>query len=78
MEEAKYQSTHGTFEVTLLNIVTRLEQVNTIKISLRDCDLSDRIIVKCVVGLTNIKIVDLSGNNDITHVGWKCLADTMR
>jgi len=56
-----------------LNISQHMEHL-----SLRDCDLSDRIIVKCVVGLTNIKIVDLSGNNDITHVGWKCLADTMR
>ena len=45
--------------------------------SLRDCDLNDKIISKCSLGLTNIKTVDLSGNNDITWSGWKGLADTL-
>ena len=47
-------------------------------LSLRDCDLTDRIILKCVNGLCNIKTVDLSGNNNITHIGWRGLAESLR
>jgi hypothetical protein len=47
-------------------------------LSLRDCDITDRIILKCLTGISNVRIVDLSGNPDINHVGWKGLADTLR
>ena len=45
--------------------------------SLRDCDITDRILVKCVKGLCNVRVVDLSGNY-ITHSGWRALADHLR
>merc|ERR1719273_2064979 len=42
-----------------LNFVDHME-----KLSLRDCDINDRIILKCLTG--------------ISHIGWKGLADTLR
>ena len=56
-----------------LNFVDHMEML-----SLRDCDITDRIILKCLTGISNVRIVDLSGNPDISHVGWKGLADTLR
>ena len=56
-----------------LNICDHLQLL-----SLRDCDLSDRIILKCISGLCNIRTVDLSGNSGISHVGWKGLAQALR
>ena len=56
-----------------LNFVDHME-----KLSLRDCDINDRIILKCLTGISNIRTVDLSGNPGITHIGWKGLADTLR
>lgn len=56
-----------------LNFVDHME-----KLSLRDCDITDRIILKCLTGISNIRVVDLSGNSGITQVGWKGLADTLR
>jgi len=56
-----------------LNFVEHMEHL-----SLRDCGITDRIILKCLTGLCNIRVLDLSGNHDITHVGWKGLADTLR
>ena len=56
-----------------LNFVDHMEML-----SLRDCDITDRIILKCLTGISNVRIVDLSGNPDISHEGWKGLADTLR
>ena len=56
-----------------LNLMDHME-----KLSLRDCDINDRIILKCLTGISKIRTVDLSGNSGITHVGWKALADTLR
>jgi hypothetical protein len=56
-----------------LNFVDHMD-----KLSLRDCDITDRIILKCLTGISNIRSVDLSGNSGITNVGWKGLADTLR
>jgi len=56
----------------------RLNVVDHIDIlSLRDCDINDRVLMKCLVGFSNVKVLDLSGNHDITATGWKCLADTL-
>ena len=54
-----------------LNFVDHLEIV-----SLRDCDITDRIIQKCLIGISNVRKIDLSGNPDISHIGWKGLAET--
>merc|ERR1711892_735961 len=54
-----------------LNFVDHLEIL-----SLRDCDITDRIIQKCLIGISNVKNIDLSGNPDITFIGWKGLAET--
>jgi len=56
-----------------LNYIEHLELL-----SLRDCGITDRIILKCLTGLSNVRKIDLSGNHDISHVGWKALADTMQ
>eukprot|EP00092_Neocalanus_flemingeri_P005491 GFUD01005921.1.p1 GENE.GFUD01005921.1~~GFUD01005921.1.p1 ORF type:complete len:1477 (-),score=243.09 GFUD01005921.1:84-4514(-) len=55
-----------------LNFVDHLEIL-----SLRDCEITDRIILKCLIGISNVKNIDLSGNPDITYVGWKGLAETV-
>jgi len=55
-----------------LNVMDHMEVL-----SLRDCDITDRILMKCLVGFSNVRILDLSGNHDITHTGWKCLADAL-
>merc|ERR1711892_133852 len=54
-----------------LNFVDHLEIL-----SLRDCDITDRIIQKCLIGISNVKNIDLSGNPDISYIGWKGLAET--
>jgi len=46
-------------------------------LSLRDCGITDKIIIKCQTGLCNVRLLDLSGNPDISHVGWKTLADCL-
>lgn len=56
-----------------LNVVDHMEVL-----SLRDCDINDRIIMRCLIGFSNIRMLDLSGNHDITHVGWKCLSETLK
>ena len=33
--------------------------------------------MKCLIGISNVKIVDLSGNPDITFVAWRGLAETL-
>jgi len=55
-----------------LNFVDHLEIL-----SLRDCDITDRIIQRCLMGISNVRNIDLSGNPDITYVGWKALAETL-
>ena len=37
--------------------------------------MTDRILVKCVAGLCSVRVVDLSGNCQVTHSGWRALAD---
>ena len=56
-----------------LNFVDYMEMLSS-----QDCDITGRIILKCLTGISNVRIVDLSGNPDISHVGWKGLADTLR
>ena len=40
--------------------------------------MTDRTIVLCVPGLANVRVVDLSGNHQITQIGWKSFADHLR
>ena len=40
--------------------------------------MTDRTVVLCVPGLSNVRVVDLSGNHQITQSGWKSFADHLR
>ena len=40
--------------------------------------MTDRTIVLCVSGLSNVRVLDLSGNHQITQAGWKSFADHLR
>ena len=40
--------------------------------------MTDRILLRCLTGLCNVRLLDLSGNYQITHTGWKSMADHLR
>ena len=67
-----------TQETQLWQLWRQLNSVQHMQLlSLRDCDITERTVLRCLAGLVAVTHLDLSGNPDLGPASWRGLADQL-